>query len=188
MIACEDTRHTRKLLARHGIEPRGRLVSYHEHNERKRAAELVERVAGGRGGGARERRGDAGRVGPGQRAGRRVPSSGAGGRGAAGAVGAGRPRWPPRGCRAESWRFAGFLPRKKGELRARAAARRRDAGRVRVAAPAAARRWRCWPRSTRAAGRGLPRADQGARGGGARERGRAGEAVRRRARAERSCS
>jgi 16S rRNA (cytidine1402-2'-O)-methyltransferase len=45
VIACEDTRHTRKLLARHGIE--GRLVSYHEHNERKRAGELVKRVRGG---------------------------------------------------------------------------------------------------------------------------------------------
>ena len=29
-IACEDTRHTGRLLARHGIA--GRLVSYHEHN------------------------------------------------------------------------------------------------------------------------------------------------------------
>src|SRR5213079_1046315 len=33
------------LLARHGVE--ARLVSYHEHNERRRARELVERIAGG---------------------------------------------------------------------------------------------------------------------------------------------
>jgi 16S rRNA (cytidine1402-2'-O)-methyltransferase len=46
LIACEDTRHTRKLLERHAI--RGRpLVSYHEHNERRRARELVDRVAAG---------------------------------------------------------------------------------------------------------------------------------------------
>ena len=36
VIACEDTRHTRKLLDRHGIGG-ARLVSYHEHNERARA-------------------------------------------------------------------------------------------------------------------------------------------------------
>jgi 16S rRNA (cytidine1402-2'-O)-methyltransferase len=45
VIACEDTRHTRKLLSRHGVE--ARLVSYHEHNERRRSRELVERIAAG---------------------------------------------------------------------------------------------------------------------------------------------
>ncbi|MBE2318804.1 16S rRNA (cytidine(1402)-2'-O)-methyltransferase [Solirubrobacter sp. CPCC 204708] len=45
VIACEDTRHTQGLLRRHGIE--ARLVSYHEHNERARAAELVERMREG---------------------------------------------------------------------------------------------------------------------------------------------
>jgi 16S rRNA (cytidine1402-2'-O)-methyltransferase len=39
-IAAEDTRHTGRLLKRHGIERP--LVSYHEHNERQRAAELTE--------------------------------------------------------------------------------------------------------------------------------------------------
>jgi 16S rRNA (cytidine1402-2'-O)-methyltransferase len=39
LIACEDTRHTQKLLTHYGIEKR--LVSYHEHNELTRAAELV---------------------------------------------------------------------------------------------------------------------------------------------------
>src|SRR5215831_21232615 len=38
-IACEDTRHTQKLLARYDIHKP--LVSYHEHNEGKRAAELT---------------------------------------------------------------------------------------------------------------------------------------------------
>jgi 16S rRNA (cytidine1402-2'-O)-methyltransferase len=45
VIACEDTRHTRKLLDRHGIA--ASLVSYHEHNERARARELAERIAAG---------------------------------------------------------------------------------------------------------------------------------------------
>src|ERR1700751_5772732 len=45
VVLAEDTRHTRKLLDRHGI--RARLVSYHEHNEAARAAELVERMRGG---------------------------------------------------------------------------------------------------------------------------------------------
>jgi 16S rRNA (cytidine1402-2'-O)-methyltransferase len=38
-VACEDTRQTEKLLRRHGIS--ARLLSCHEHNEKKRAAELV---------------------------------------------------------------------------------------------------------------------------------------------------
>src|SRR5580658_2241173 len=46
VLACEDTRHTRVLLHRHGIEPR-ELVSYHEHNERARCAGLVERMRAG---------------------------------------------------------------------------------------------------------------------------------------------
>ncbi len=40
LIACEDTRHTRKLLQHYGIDTK--TVSYHEHNEQQRAAELVE--------------------------------------------------------------------------------------------------------------------------------------------------
>ena len=44
-IACEDTRQTRKLLEHFGITKP--LVSYHEHNETGRAAELVEKLAGG---------------------------------------------------------------------------------------------------------------------------------------------
>jgi 16S rRNA (cytidine1402-2'-O)-methyltransferase len=45
VIACEDTRHTRGLLDRHGIA--AKLVSYHEHNEHARAGELVTRVRAG---------------------------------------------------------------------------------------------------------------------------------------------
>jgi len=46
VIACEDTRHTRKLLDRHGIGG-ARLVSNHEHNERARASELATRIESG---------------------------------------------------------------------------------------------------------------------------------------------
>jgi len=45
VVACEDTRRTRVLLDRYGVS--ASLVSYHEHNERARAAELVERIRGG---------------------------------------------------------------------------------------------------------------------------------------------
>jgi 16S rRNA (cytidine1402-2'-O)-methyltransferase len=45
VIACEDTRRTRTLLDRYGVA--APLVSYHEHNEERRAAELVERMRAG---------------------------------------------------------------------------------------------------------------------------------------------
>ncbi|MEQ1945863.1 MAG: 16S rRNA (cytidine(1402)-2'-O)-methyltransferase [Bryobacteraceae bacterium] len=44
-IACEDTRQTRKLLDHYGIAKPA--ISYHEHNERERAAELAGKMAGG---------------------------------------------------------------------------------------------------------------------------------------------
>jgi 16S rRNA (cytidine1402-2'-O)-methyltransferase len=49
VIACEDTRRTRVLLERHGIPlpPTPGLVSFHEHNERARAGELVARMQAG---------------------------------------------------------------------------------------------------------------------------------------------
>lgn len=45
VIACEDTRHTRKLLNHLALEKP--LWSYHEHNEKTRAPELVERLKAG---------------------------------------------------------------------------------------------------------------------------------------------
>jgi 16S rRNA (cytidine1402-2'-O)-methyltransferase len=45
LVLCEDTRHTRRLLVRHGI--RARLLSYHEHNEAKRTAEVLPRLQAG---------------------------------------------------------------------------------------------------------------------------------------------
>jgi 16S rRNA (cytidine1402-2'-O)-methyltransferase len=45
LVLCEDTRHTRTLLGRHGI--RTPLRSYHEHNEAKRTAEILPRLEAG---------------------------------------------------------------------------------------------------------------------------------------------
>src|SRR5215468_1428074 len=45
VVLCEDTRHTRVLLDRHGIS--AKLLSYHEHNEAKRTAELLPRLEAG---------------------------------------------------------------------------------------------------------------------------------------------
>jgi len=45
LVLCEDTRHTGKLLERHGI--RARLLSYHEHNEAARTAEVLPRLQAG---------------------------------------------------------------------------------------------------------------------------------------------
>ena len=45
VIACEDTRRTGTLLERYGVD--GRLLSYHEHNERARTEELVGRMRDG---------------------------------------------------------------------------------------------------------------------------------------------
>jgi len=45
LIACEDTRRTRRLLNHFGISKP--TISYHEHNELKRAEELVERLSRG---------------------------------------------------------------------------------------------------------------------------------------------
>ena len=45
LIACEDTRQTQKLLNHYGITTR--CVSYHEHNEMTKAAELVVDLEGG---------------------------------------------------------------------------------------------------------------------------------------------
>jgi 16S rRNA (cytidine1402-2'-O)-methyltransferase len=45
LVLCEDTRRTRKLLERHGIQ--ARLLSYHEHNEAKRTEELLPGLVAG---------------------------------------------------------------------------------------------------------------------------------------------
>jgi len=46
LVACEDTRHTRVLLNHFGIKTK--TISYHEHNERERAAEICTLLASGK--------------------------------------------------------------------------------------------------------------------------------------------
>lgn len=45
LIACEDTRHTRKLLNHYGLKTK--TVSYHEHNEREQAGKLIDLIKSG---------------------------------------------------------------------------------------------------------------------------------------------
>jgi 16S rRNA (cytidine1402-2'-O)-methyltransferase len=45
IIACEDTRHTRKLLNHYDIKTK--VISYHDHNERERTVELLKALASG---------------------------------------------------------------------------------------------------------------------------------------------
>jgi len=45
LIACEDTRHTQKLLNHFGIK--NKTISYHDHNEATRAPELIDRLLNG---------------------------------------------------------------------------------------------------------------------------------------------
>ncbi len=114
-VLCEDTRHTRVLLRRHGIE--ARLLSCHQHNEASRTAELVPRLVAG------ERMAlvsDAGLPG--------VNDPGA--RLVAAALDAGVPvtvlpgpsavetALVASGLAGDQYRFVGYLPRKAGELAA----------------------------------------------------------------------
>jgi len=45
LVLCEDTRRTRKLLERHGV--RAQLLSYHQHNEAARTAQVLPRLEAG---------------------------------------------------------------------------------------------------------------------------------------------
>src|ERR687898_1558175 len=45
LVLCEDPRHTKGLLDRHGV--RAKLLSYHRHNEAQRTSELLPRLESG---------------------------------------------------------------------------------------------------------------------------------------------
>jgi 16S rRNA (cytidine1402-2'-O)-methyltransferase len=47
VIAAEDTRRLRRLVSALGVQPRGRVVSYHEHNEGSRTSDLVAQMVAG---------------------------------------------------------------------------------------------------------------------------------------------
>jgi 16S rRNA (cytidine1402-2'-O)-methyltransferase len=113
IVACEDTRRTRILLDRYGVS--ASLVSYHEHNERARSGELVGKM---REGAVVALVSDAGTPlvsDPGfvlvracVAAGLEVEVLPGPSAALAALVASALP--------ADRWRFAGFLPRKKGEL------------------------------------------------------------------------
>jgi 16S rRNA (cytidine1402-2'-O)-methyltransferase len=113
VVACEDTRRTRVLLDRYGVN--ATLVSYHEHNERERSAELVRRMRAGE---TVALVSDAGMPlvsDPGYvlvqacvAAGLAVEVLPGPSAALAALVASGLP--------ADTWRFVGFLPRKKGDL------------------------------------------------------------------------
>lgn len=115
VIACEDTRHSKRLLDRYGVT--APLVSYHEHNERSRANDLVARMQDGQ---TVALVSDAGMP--------LVSDPGAVLVSACVAAGLGVEVLPGpsavlvalavSGLPSEVWRFTGFLPRKAGELRA----------------------------------------------------------------------
>jgi 16S rRNA (cytidine1402-2'-O)-methyltransferase len=115
VVACEDTRRTRVLLDRFGVK--ARLVSYHEHNEEARARELVERMRDGETVALVSDAGmplvsDPGFV--------LVRESVAAGLAVEVLPGpsAVLTALVASGLPSARWRFEGFLPRKKGELRA----------------------------------------------------------------------
>jgi 16S rRNA (cytidine1402-2'-O)-methyltransferase len=119
LLACEDTRRTRILLERYGVQ--ATLVSYHEHNERERTPELVGRMLDGA---VVALVSDAGMplvsdpgyvlVSGAIAAGLEVEVLPGPSAAIAALVASGLP--------AERWRFAGFLPRKRGPLEALLAA------------------------------------------------------------------
>ncbi len=113
IVACEDTRRTRVLLERYGVA--AQLVSYHEHNERARAGELVAKMEDGA---VVALVSDAGMPlvsDPGLVLVRACVSAGLGVEvlpGPSAALSA----LVASALPADHWRFVGFLPRKRGEL------------------------------------------------------------------------
>ena len=144
VVACEDTRHTRVLLERYGVQ--ATLVSYHEHNERERAAELVERMRDGAVVALVSRRGHAAGLRSRLRARRRAASPRGWRSRCCPARRRRSPRWWRAGCRPTRGASPGFLPRKRGALEA-VLARAGDASWRSSRRAASARRWRCWPSS-----------------------------------------
>lgn len=47
-LACEDTRLTRRIFARHEVTAPGQIFSYHEHNEERAGRRILELLAAGK--------------------------------------------------------------------------------------------------------------------------------------------
>jgi 16S rRNA (cytidine1402-2'-O)-methyltransferase len=113
VVACEDTRRTRVLLDRYGVK--AKTVSYHEHNEAARSSELVARMQAGE---TVALVSDAGMPlvsDPGFLLVQACVAAGIGVEvlpGPSAALAA----LVVSGLPATTWRFVGFLPRKRGEL------------------------------------------------------------------------
>jgi 16S rRNA (cytidine1402-2'-O)-methyltransferase len=115
LVLCEDTRRTRILLDRHGID--ARLMSFHRHNEAARAAEVMTRL--GRG----ERIAlvsDAGLPGVNDPGARLIAAALAAGAPTAVLPGpsAVETALVASGLVGDRYQFVGYLPRRDGELRA----------------------------------------------------------------------
>ena len=115
LVLCEDTRRTRILLERHGIE--ARLLSYHRHNEAARDADVLERLLRG------ERVAlvsDAGLPGVNDPGARLVASAAAAGVDVTVLPGASAVETAlvASGVGAARYQFVGYLPRRTAELRA----------------------------------------------------------------------
>jgi 16S rRNA (cytidine1402-2'-O)-methyltransferase len=116
VIACEDTRHSKKLLSNLGINKP--LISYHEHNETERAVELIQKLLDGPSIAVISDAGTPGINDPGFRVVTDAINAGIdvvsipGPSAAITAVAA-------SGLPTDSFYFGGFLPAKKGERRAR---------------------------------------------------------------------
>jgi 16S rRNA (cytidine1402-2'-O)-methyltransferase len=113
VVACEDTRRTRVLLDRYGVK--AKTVSYHEHNEAARSSELVGRMQAGE---TVALVSDAGMPLVSDPGFLLVQSCVAAGIGVEVLPGpsAALAALVVSGLPATTWRFAGFLPRKRGEL------------------------------------------------------------------------
>jgi 16S rRNA (cytidine1402-2'-O)-methyltransferase len=119
LVLCEDTRRTRILLGRHGID--ARLESYHRHNEAARTPRVLRRLRGG------ERIAlvsDAGLPGVNDPGARLISAAAAAGVEVTVLPGASAVETAlvASGLVADRYQFVGYLPRRAGELRALAEA------------------------------------------------------------------
>ena len=112
LIACEDTRHTQKLLNHYSIS--NKLISYHEHNEAARSEERVARMSEGKSVAIVTDAGTPGISDPGYRLVRRAIDAGIKVESIPGPV-AFVNAAVISGLPTDSLFFGGFLPSKKGE-------------------------------------------------------------------------